>query len=110
MRALDYGRIFTYPQGLKELLAECPVAHADRFKRPIIRSQGHTYPINLAKKSFKWEDLPDSQYPVVADLSGTHFAVLDLEPARTTEEEMVYESIMGYYEEETMRGGTTSSW
>ena len=105
MRALDYGRIFTYPQGLKELLAECPVAHADRFKRPIIRSQGHTYPINLAKKSFKWEDLPDSQYPVVADLSGTHFAVLDLEPARTTEEEMVYESIMGYYEEETMRGG-----
>ena len=53
----------------------------------------------------KFKLRPDSQYPVVADLSGTHFAVLDLEPARTTEEEMVYESIMGYYEEETMRGG-----
>lgn len=105
MRSLDYGRIFTYPQGLKDLLGDCPVAYADHFKRPIIRSQGHTYPISLAKQSFKWSELPDSCYPVVADLSGTHFAVLDLEPTRTTEEDMVYESIMGYYEEDTIRGG-----
>ena len=41
----------------------------------------------------------------MADLSGTHFAVLDLEPNRTTEEDMVYESIMGFYEEDTIRGG-----
>lgn len=105
MRALDYGRIFTYPLALKELLRDCPVAYADRFKRPIIRSHGHTYPISLSKQASRWKDLPDSCYPVVTDLSGTHFAVLDLEPVRTGEEEMVYESIMGYYEEETMRGG-----
>lgn len=105
MRSLDYGRIFTYPQALKELLADCPMAYADRFKRPIIRSQGHTYPISLSKQSFRWEELPDSCYPVVTDLAGTHFAVLDLEPTRTSEEELVYESVMGYYEEETMRGG-----
>lgn len=105
MRALDYGRIFTYPQGLKELLAGCPVAYADRFKRPIIRVQGHTYPISLAKQPSKWEDLDDVCYPVVADLSGTHFAVLDLEPTRTTDEELTYESVTGYYEEETIRGG-----
>lgn len=105
MRALDYGRIFTYPVALKELLGNCPVAYADRYKRPIIRSQGHTYPISLAKQSFKWSELADSCYPVVADLSGTHFAVLDLEPSRTTEEDMAYESIMGYYEEDTIRGG-----
>lgn len=105
MRALDYGRMFTYPSDLKELLGNCPVAYADRFKRPIIRSHGHTYPINLAKQSFKWNELPDSFYPIAANLEGTHFAVLDLEPTRTTEEEMVYESVMGYYEEETIRGG-----
>lgn len=105
MLSLDYGRIFTYLQGLKDLLRDCPVAYADRFKRPIIRSQGHTYPISLAKQSFTWNELSDSCYPVVADLSGTNFAVLDLEPTRTTEENMVYESIMGYYEEETIRGG-----
>lgn len=105
MRSLDYGRLFTFPQALKELLGDCPVAYADRFKRPIIRSQGHTYPISLAKESSKWADLSDSVYPVVANLAGTNFAVLDLEPVRTAEEEMVYESIMGYYEEETIRGG-----
>lgn len=105
MRSLDYGRLFTYPKSLKELLGDCPVAYADYFKRPIIRSQGHTYPISLSKQSFRWEELPDSCYPVVADLSGTHFAVLDLEPVRTTDEELTYESIMGYYEEETIRGG-----
>lgn len=105
MRSLDYGRVFTYPQGLKELLEDCPVAYADRYKRPVIRSQGHTYPISLEKQSFHWSELSDSCYPVVADLSETHFAVLDLEPTRTAEEEKVYESIMGYYEEETIRGG-----
>lgn len=105
MRSLDYGRVFTYPDGLKELLEDCPVAYADRYKRPIIRSQGHTYPISLAKQSFKWSELSDSCYPIVADLSGTHFAVLDLEPTRTKDEDMVYESIMGYYEEDTIRGG-----
>lgn len=105
MRTLDYGRLFTYPEGLKDLLKDCPVAYADRFKRPIVRSGEHTYPISLAKQSFRWEELPDACYPVVADLSGTSFAVLDLEPTRTQEEELVYESIMGYYEEETVRGG-----
>lgn len=105
MRSLDYGRLFTYPNALKQLLGTCPVAYADKFKRPIIRSQGHTYPINLQKQSFRWNELSDSCYPVVADLSGTQFAVLDLEPTRTRDEELTYESIMGYYEEETIRGG-----
>lgn len=105
MLALNYDRIFTYPEALKKLLGDCPVSYADRFKRPIIRSDGHTYPISLSKQSFRWELLSDSRYPVVADLSGTHFAVLDLEPSRTKEEESVYESVMGYYEEETIRGG-----
>lgn len=105
MRSLDYGMIFTYPQELKELLKICPVAYADKYKRPIIRSQGHTYPISLEKQSSRWDELPDAHYPIVADLSCTHFAVLDLEPTRTKEEEMVYESITGYYEEETIRGG-----
>lgn len=105
MRALDYGQYFTYPQGLKNLLKDCPAAYADRYKRPIIRSQGHTYPISLEKQPCKWEELPDARYPVVVDLAGTNFAVLDLEPIRTTDEEMTYESVMGYYEEETIRGG-----
>lgn len=105
MRSLDYGRIFTYPDALKELLSDCPVAYADKFKRPIIRSQGHTYPISLQKQFFKWNELADGCYPVVADLSGTNFAVLDLEPTRTKDEDMTYESITGYYEEETIRGG-----
>lgn len=105
MRALDYDRTFTYPNALKELLRDCPAAYADRFKRPIIRPKGHTYPISLDKQSFKWEELPDARYPVVVDLGGTNFAVLDLEPSRSSEEERVYESIMGYYEEETIRGG-----
>lgn len=105
MRALDYGRVFTYPVALKELLADVPVAYADRFKRPIIRTQGKTYPISLSKQSFKWSELGDSCYPVVADLAGTNFAVLDLEPTRTEEEDKVFESIMGYYEEDTIRGG-----
>lgn len=105
VRSLDYGRQFTYPQALKDLLKDCPVAYADRFKRPVIRSGGHTYPIDLASRSFKWNELPDSFYPVVARLSGTPFGVLDLEPVRTKEEETVYESVAGYYEEETMRGG-----
>ncbi len=105
MRALDYERVFSYPQALKDLLKDCPAAYADRFKRPIVRSKGHTYPVDLKKQSFKWEDLPDSHYPVTVYLFGTHFAILDLEPVRTPEEEMVYESVTGYYEEETIRGG-----
>ncbi len=105
MRALDYGRLFTFPNSLKELIGDCPVAYADCFKRPIIRTQGHTYPISLAKQASKWSELPDSCYPVVADLAGTNFAVLDLEPTHTQDENNVYESIMGYYEEETIRGG-----
>ena len=105
LRTLDYERVFTYPKALKELLKSCPVAYADRFKRPIIRSKGHTYPISLQKQSFQWSELPDGCYPVVADLSGTNFAVLDLEPTRTKDEDLTYESVVGYYEEETIRGG-----
>lgn len=105
MLSLDYGRTFSYPSRLKDMLKDCPVAYADRFKRPIVREAGHTYPISLAKRPSKWGDLPESYYPVVADLSGTHFAVLDLEPVHTEDEEAAYEAVTGYYEEKTMRGG-----
>ena len=54
MLTLDYNRIFTYPEALKELLGDCPVAYADRFKRPVVRSNGHTYPISLEKQAYRW--------------------------------------------------------
>lgn len=105
LRSLSYDRTFTYPPELKELLRDQPAAYADRYKRPIIRRNGRTYPVSLTEIKTRWENLPDTHYPVVLDLSGSPFAVLDLEPEHSPEEELMFDSVMGYYEEKTMRGG-----
>ena len=105
LRPLSYDRVFTYPEELKNLLKDLPAAYADRYKRPIKRVNGRTYPISLGKDGVPWADLPEARYPVVVDLSGVPFAVLDLEPEHTKDELAVFNSIMGYYEEKTPREG-----
>lgn len=105
MQKLDYGRVFSYLEPLKALLAPFPACYADRYKRPIKRVRGRTYPVAMEKVQTTWKDLSDDFYPVVVNLSDTPFAVLDLEPEHGQAEEAVFASCPAYYEERTIRGG-----
>lgn len=105
LQALDYNRIFRYPKEIKQLLAAVPACYVDRYKRPIKRIYGRTYPISMEKVTTTWKDLPETTYPVVIDFSKTNFAVADLEPEHTAEDLKHFDSLSGYYEEETPRGG-----
>ena len=105
LQKLDYIQVFTYPEPVAALLSDVPSAYVDRFKRPVIRRNGRTYPVSMEKVETKWKDLPETTYPKVVDFSRTPYAVADLEPEHTEEDLREFESLPGYYEEETPRGG-----
>lgn len=105
LQKLDYEQTFSYPEQLNRLLANVKTAYTDRFKRPVKRVQGRTYPMAMDKVTTTWSELPDSSYPKVARLNDTFFAVLDLEPTHTKKDEEEFNRASGFYEEETPRGG-----
>lgn len=105
LQKLDYIQVFTYPEPVAALLSDVPSAYVDRFKRPVIRRNGRTYPVSMEKVETKWKDLPETTYPKVVDFSRTPYAVADLEPEHTEEDLREFASLPGYYEEETPRGG-----
>lgn len=105
LRTLCFPQIFSYPEELKTWLSGLPATYMDRYKRPIIRKQGHTLPISIEKAKTTWSKLPDTYYPIAVSLKGTAWAVLDLEPEHTKEERAEYDRIPGFYEEETIHGG-----
>lgn len=105
LQKLDYGQTFTYPEELNQLLGNLSASYTDRYKRPIQRKFGRTYPIAMEKVTTTWKDLPVSTYPKVVNLSNTFFAVLDLEPDHTQEDLEEFQKMPGFYEEETPKGG-----
>lgn len=105
LQKLDYIQVFTYPEPVAALLSDVPSAYVDRFKRPVIRRNGRTYPVSMEKVETKWKDLPETTYPKVVDFSRTPYAVADLEPEHTEDDLREFASLPGYYEEETPRGG-----
>lgn len=105
MQAIDYDRVFRYPKEVKTLLSNIPACYVDRYKRPVKRVHGRTYPIPMEKVKTTWDDLGEGSYPVVVDFSKTAMAVADLEPVHTEEDLAHFNSLPGYYEEETPRGG-----
>lgn len=105
LQKLDYTQTFTYPEELNQLLGNLSAAYTDRYKRPIQRKRGRTYPIAMEKVTTTWKDLPASTYPKVVNLSNTFFAVLDLEPDHTEEDLDEFQKMPGFYEEETPKGG-----
>lgn len=105
VQALDYPQKFHYPQAVKALLRGLPACYADRVKRPIRRMHGRTYPVPMEKVSTTWDDLPEATYPVVLDFSKSTFGIADLEPEHTPEDLAHFDSLPGFYEEETPRGG-----
>ena len=105
MQALDYDQVFSYLPEIKELLDGIPASYVDRFKRPVKRVQGRTYPIAMDSVKTTWGALPETTYPIVVDFSKTVYGVADLEPVHTDDDLEHFQSIPGYYEEETPRGG-----
>ena len=99
LQKLDYEQTFTYPEELNQLLGNVSAAYTDRYKRPIQRKRGRTYPIAMEKVTTKWIDLPASTYPKVVNLSNT------LEPEHTQEDLEEFQKMPGFYEEETPKGG-----
>lgn len=105
LQALDYDQTFHYPNDIKQFLSALPACYVDRYKRPIKKAYGRTYPIAMEQVKTTWKDLPETTYPIVVDFRKTPFGVADLEPEHTTEDLEHFHSLPGYYEEETPRGG-----
>ena len=105
MRKLCYDITFSYTEKVKRLLRGVPAAYVDKYKRPIQISRGRVYPVDMEKVKTTWDDLPDAKYPVVLAFQKTAFAVLDLEPEHTEEDERQFDKVPGFYEEDTPRGG-----
>ena len=105
LQALDYEQTFRYPEKIKDLLSQMPASYVDRYKRPVVKIGGHLYPLAMEKVTTRWKDLPETTYPVVLNFEGTRYAVADLEPDHTEEDLEHFNSLAGYYEEETPRGG-----
>lgn len=105
LQPLDYNMKFTYPDIIYKLLSDVPATYVDTFKRPIIRNKGRIYPINIDDVKTTIKDLPPTTYPITFQLVNTSFAVVDLEPNYTTEDFAHFESIDGFYIEDTPRGG-----
>lgn len=105
IQALDYVQAFSYPDEIKQLLKGIPACYVDRYKRPITRMHGRTYPVPMEQVKTTWADLPETTYPVVVDFAKTTLAVADLEPSHTEEDLAYFNSMPGYYEEDTPRGG-----
>lgn len=105
LQAMDYDRTFSYPPEIKDLLSAFPACYVDRYKRPVQRARGRTYPVAMEKVSTYWRDLPETSYPVVVSLKDSPFAVADLEPEHTPNEKAYFDSLPGWYVERTIRGG-----
>ncbi len=105
LQKFDYNQTFTYPEELRFILSGFPASYVDRYKRPIRRLEGRTYPTAIEKVTTTMKDLPPTTYPIVVNLRNTPYAVADLEPHHTEQDLQFYEGLPGYYEEETPRGG-----
>lgn len=105
IQALDYGQVFSYPEKIKHMLEGIPACYVDRYKRPIKRTYGRTYPIPMGQVKTTWANLPETTYPVAIDFAKTRFAVADLEPEHSEDDLAYFNKIPGYYEEDTPRGG-----
>lgn len=105
LQDLDYEQTFTYPERLLHLLHDIQATYTDRYKRPIIQVNGRIYPIMLTKSKTKLQDLTPSTYPIVINLEHTNFAMVDLEPDHTEDDLAHFNSLQGYYQEDTPRGG-----
>lgn len=105
MQDLGYNLKFEYNPLLLDLLENIPATYVDRFKRPIVFYGSSAYPVNIDNVKTTVKDLPPINYPIVVNLSNTPFAVVDLEPGYTEEDLNHFNSLKGYYLEETPRGG-----
>lgn len=106
LQRLDYDRTFAYPDRLNEALATIPACYVDRYKRPIRRISGQTFPVSMDEVPTIWRDLPPASYPKAVRFTGTPFGVLDLEPEHTKEDEQVFDNTPAFYTEQTPRGGS----
>lgn len=105
LQNLGYRQTFTYPVEIIDLLGDIKATYVDRYKRPIRTEKGRTFPISMDKVTTTFKELEPTNYPVVVDLSKTHFAMVDLEPGYTAEDLEHFEQLDGYYLESTPRGG-----
>ena len=105
LQTLDYEETFTYPDRLRKELANIPACYTDRYKRPIKRTYDATYPISIDKVTTKFIELPMCTYPVVLNFANTIYGIADLEPHHTEEDITHFNSLDGYYVEDTPRGG-----
>lgn len=105
LQTLDYEETFSYPDQLRKELANIPACYTDRYKRPIKRTHDATYPISIDKVTTKFIELPMCTYPVVLNFANTIYGIADLEPHHTEEDIAHFNSLDGYYVEDTPRGG-----
>lgn len=102
---LGYDRTFEYDIQLHALLGDIQATYVDRYKRPVQITDGRVFPINIDNVKTTFNDLTPSNYPVVVNLSATPYAMMDLEPGYTDDELRHFNSVQGYYVEDTPRGG-----
>lgn len=105
LQDLGYDQLFTYPEEIKELLADVQATYVDRYKRPVHHARGRIFPINIDRVDTTVSQLEETNYPIVLNLEGTGFAMVDLEPGYTKEDYNHFEQLDGYYKESTPNGG-----
>lgn len=105
LQTLGYETLFEYPDELVDLLNDVPACYTDRYKRPIVHTADKTYPIPMDKVTTTVKDLPACAYPVVFDFKNTCYGIADLEPHHTEQDMEHFNSLDGYYVEDTPRGG-----
>ena len=105
LQALDYDMTFSYPDKLKEQLGDVLACYTDRYKRPIKHVKDATYPVPIENVTTKFRELTECNYPVVFNFRNTFYGIADLEPHHTEQDMEHFNSLDGYYIEDTPRGG-----
>lgn len=104
-----YEQEFTYPDEVYTLFGDFPATYVNKYKRPLnpeLMKSGLFLPIGIDMVKTTLNDLKDfPQFPRVVNLSGTEYAVLDLEPGYTSADEEEVAKYEVIYSEDTPRGG-----
>lgn len=105
-----YEQEFTFPDQLVDILSDVKATYVDAYKRPLNAEymDEHVYlPIGIDKVTTKFKDLVNKHqhFPIVCNLIGTSFCVLDLEPGYSEADKEEAESYNIIYKEDTPRGG-----
>lgn len=106
----SYQQTFVFPEELLPISGDLPATYVDYYKRPMnpeLLTSGVYIPIGIDMVKTTVSEIAriPRNFPIVVNLVGTDYAVIDLEPGYTEDDLQEAESYSYIYKEDTVRGG-----